>query len=136
MTLFFARQDFLPLEVAVHHDNSRFVIIQCPNEYKGQLAKIKESSKAGMLTITVIEALLSTERPRHSSSGRFSGILGNSFPCCQLLTAVVRSEVIPLYEIIAGHRRKRGSELAGKKTMPVLVRELDDDCSCSVKMEM
>ena len=31
------------------------------------------------------------------------------------------------YEIIAGHRRKRGSELAGKKTMPVLVRELDDD---------
>ena len=30
---------------------------------KGQLAKIKESSKAGMLTITVIEALLSTERP-------------------------------------------------------------------------
>lgn len=31
------------------------------------------------------------------------------------------------YEIIAGHRRKRGSELAGRETMPVLVRELDDD---------
>ena len=31
------------------------------------------------------------------------------------------------YEIIAGHRRKRGSELAGKTTMPVIVREMDDD---------
>ena len=31
------------------------------------------------------------------------------------------------YEIVAGHRRKRGSELAGKETMPVLVRTLDDD---------
>lgn len=31
------------------------------------------------------------------------------------------------YEIVAGHRRKRGSELAGKETMPVLIRALDDD---------
>ncbi len=31
------------------------------------------------------------------------------------------------YEIVSGHRRKRGSELAGRDTMPVLVRELDDD---------
>ena len=31
------------------------------------------------------------------------------------------------YEIIAGHRRKRGSELAGRDTMPVIVRALDDD---------
>jgi len=31
------------------------------------------------------------------------------------------------YEILAGHRRKRGSELAGRKTMPVIVRELDND---------
>ena len=31
------------------------------------------------------------------------------------------------YEIVAGHRRKRGSELAGKETMPVFIRELDDD---------
>ena len=31
------------------------------------------------------------------------------------------------YEIIAGHRRKRGSELAGRETMPVLIRSLDDD---------
>ena len=31
------------------------------------------------------------------------------------------------YEIIAGHRRKRGSELAGKTEMPVIVRNYTDD---------
>lgn len=31
------------------------------------------------------------------------------------------------YELIAGHRRKHASELAGKTTMLVIVRELDDD---------
>lgn len=31
------------------------------------------------------------------------------------------------YEVVAGHRRKRGCELAGKITMPVLVRDYTDD---------
>ncbi len=31
------------------------------------------------------------------------------------------------YEIIAGHRRKRGSELAGRTEMPVIVRNYTDD---------
>ena len=31
------------------------------------------------------------------------------------------------YELVAGHRRHRASELAGKETMPVIVRDLDDD---------
>lgn len=31
------------------------------------------------------------------------------------------------YEIIAGHRRKRGSELAGKTEMPMIVRNYSDD---------
>ena len=33
------------------------------------------------------------------------------------------------YEIISGHRRHRASELAGKETMPVIVRGLDDDAA-------
>ena len=40
---------------------------------------------------------------------------------------IVRPKPEGGYEIIAGHRRKRGSELAGRETMPVLIRELDDD---------
>lgn len=31
------------------------------------------------------------------------------------------------YEIVAGHRRMHGSKLAGKKTMPFIVRKMDDD---------
>lgn len=31
------------------------------------------------------------------------------------------------YEIIAGHRRKRGSERAGKTEMPIIVRNYTDD---------
>jgi len=31
------------------------------------------------------------------------------------------------YEILSGHRRKRGCELAGKSTMPVIVRSYTDD---------
>lgn len=31
------------------------------------------------------------------------------------------------YELVAGHRRMRASELAGLETMPVIVRQMDDD---------
>lgn len=44
-----------------------------------------------------------------------------------LSPGIVRPRPEGGYEIIAGHRRKRGSELAGRITMPVLVRNLDDD---------
>lgn len=33
------------------------------------------------------------------------------------------------YEIVSGNRRKRASELAGLETMPVIVREMDDDAA-------
>ena len=33
------------------------------------------------------------------------------------------------YEIVSGHRRHRASELAGKETMPAIVRDLDDDAA-------
>ena len=44
-----------------------------------------------------------------------------------LVPGIVRPRPKGGYEIVAGHRRKRGSELAGKDTMPVIVRSLDDD---------
>ena len=44
-----------------------------------------------------------------------------------LVPGIVRPRLEGGYEIVAGHRRKRGSELAGRETMPVLVRALDDD---------
>ena len=33
------------------------------------------------------------------------------------------------YELIAGNRRKRASEIAGVDTLPVIIRELDDDAA-------
>jgi len=44
-----------------------------------------------------------------------------------LVPGIVRPRQEGGYEIVAGHRRKRGSELAGRETMPVIVREMDDD---------
>jgi len=39
------------------------------------------------------------------------------------------------YELIAGHRRKRACELAGKETMRVIVREMDDDEAIMVMVD-
>lgn len=44
-----------------------------------------------------------------------------------LVPGIARPRAEGGYELIAGHRRKRASELAGKTTMPVIVRKLDDD---------
>lgn len=44
-----------------------------------------------------------------------------------LVPGIARPRAEGGYELIAGHRRRHGSELAGKATMPVLVRDLDDD---------
>lgn len=44
-----------------------------------------------------------------------------------LVPGLVRPREGGGYEMVAGHRRKKASELAGKETMPCIVRELDDD---------
>ena len=46
-----------------------------------------------------------------------------------LQPAIVRPSEDGNYEILSGHRRKRASELAGRKTIPAIVRELDDDAA-------
>ena len=44
-----------------------------------------------------------------------------------LVPGIVRPRPEGGYEIVAGHRHNRASELAGKETMPVIVREMDND---------
>jgi len=46
-----------------------------------------------------------------------------------LVPGLVRAKADGGYEMVAGHRRKKASELAGKETMPCIVRELDDDAA-------
>jgi len=49
--------------------------------------------------------------------------------------AIARPRTEGGYELISGHRRKHGSELAGKETMPVIVRELDDDAATIIMVD-
>lgn len=44
-----------------------------------------------------------------------------------LVPGIARPRAEGGYEIIAGHRRKHGSELAGKATMPMIIRNYTDD---------
>lgn len=46
-----------------------------------------------------------------------------------LTPAIVRPDPDGGYEIISGHRRHHASELAGRETMPAIVREMDDDAA-------
>lgn len=44
-----------------------------------------------------------------------------------LVPGLVRPKLDGGYEMVAGHRRKKASELAEKETVPCIVRELTDD---------
>ena len=46
-----------------------------------------------------------------------------------LQPVIVRTTKDGDYEILSGHRRKHACELAGRKTIPAIVRELDDDAA-------
>ena len=52
-----------------------------------------------------------------------------------LVPAIARPRTTGGYELIAGHRRKRGCELAGLATMPVIVRDLDDDAATIIMVD-
>ncbi len=52
-----------------------------------------------------------------------------------LVPAIARPDPNGGYELIAGHRRHHASELAGKETMPVIVRDLDDDAATIIMVD-
>lgn len=52
-----------------------------------------------------------------------------------LVPGIVRSRIEGGYELVAGNRRKRACELADKSSMPVIIREMDDDTSAIVMVD-
>lgn len=52
-----------------------------------------------------------------------------------LVPAIVRPRADGGFELISGHRRKHACELAGLTTMPVIVRNLDDDAATIIMVD-
>jgi len=52
-----------------------------------------------------------------------------------LVPAIARPDPDGGYELVAGHRRRRASELAEKETMPVIIRDLDDDAATIIMVD-
>ena len=52
-----------------------------------------------------------------------------------LVPAIVRPRADGGFELISGHRRKHACELAGLPTMPVIVRDLDDDAATIIMVD-
>ena len=52
-----------------------------------------------------------------------------------LVPAIARPDPEGGYELVAGHRRHRASELAEKETMPVIIRNLDDDAAIIIMVD-
>lgn len=52
-----------------------------------------------------------------------------------LVPAIARPDPEGGYEIVSGHRRHRASQLAGMETMPVIVRDLDDDAAIIIMVD-
>ena len=52
-----------------------------------------------------------------------------------LVPGIVRPDPDGGYEMIACHRRHRASQLAGKETIPVIVRNMDDDAAIIIMVD-
>jgi ParB family chromosome partitioning protein len=52
-----------------------------------------------------------------------------------LVPGLVRPKADGGYEAVAGHRRKKASELAGRETMPCIIREMDDDTATIIMVD-
>jgi len=52
-----------------------------------------------------------------------------------IVPAIARPDPNGGYELVSGHRRHHAGELAGLETMPVIVRELDDDAATIIMVD-
>ena len=52
-----------------------------------------------------------------------------------LVPAIARPREEGGYELIAGHRRKHACELAGRETMPVIVRDIDRNAAIIIMVD-
>lgn len=76
------------------------------------------------------------DHPFHGEQGDELRELARSIADHGVVTpGIVRTRPEGGYELISGHRRKAASELAGMATMPVVIRELDDDAATIIMVD-
>ncbi|MDO4541033.1 MAG: ParB/RepB/Spo0J family partition protein [Syntrophomonadaceae bacterium] len=106
----------------------------------------------GQIAMTPLDEIFTTEEARQDSQREkvLHIPLSELYPCAEhpfkvrddeemsemaesirqfgvMVPALARPRPEGGYELISGHRRLRGSQLAGRETMPVIVRQLDND---------
>ena len=86
------------------------------------------SDKNQIVNVTLSELQTFKNHPFHVNDDKEMEELAESIrEHGVLIPGIVRPRAEGGYELIAGHRRKHGSELAGKTEMPVIVRDYSDD---------
>ena len=94
------------------------------------MVKSKEESSSFTNTVQIVHISDLFHFPNHPFQVRSDDTMQATIESIKtygvLVPAIVRPRKEGGYEIIAGHRRKYACEQAGLKTMPVIVRDLDD----------
>ena len=102
-----------------------------------QCQKLKTYMETGRVIFLPIRGIRPNPmQPRkHFDTGGLQELAGSIRQYGVLVPAIVRPDADGGYELVAGHRRHHASELAGKETMPCIVRDLDDDAATIIMVD-
>ena len=110
------------LGIGLARDGKRVLLVDC--DPQGSLTASLDYQHPDQMENTLADVMsrIISNEPQIPGNGIIRHAEG-----VDLLPGIVRPRREGGYEIVAGHRRKRGCELAGRDTMPVIVRDMDDD---------
>lgn len=95
-------------------------------ELENVVVKRMEDQGVGVNDILLSEIVPGGGQPRHHFDEKGLQELASSIAKSGVVQPVLLRKLEKGYEIIAGERRVRASKLAGKTTVPAIVREVDD----------
>ena len=96
-------------------------------DYSKTLGVTAEDIKSGVLELSLTEVYANPNQPRKIFDDKALGELASSIKLNGvIMPIVVNKDGNGKYMIIAGERRFRASKLAGKETIPAIVKEYDE----------
>ncbi len=87
---------------------------------------VKETPKEEIIEIKLEDLRANPYQPRKTFDEESLNELASSISQYGVFQPIIVKKSIKGYEIIAGERRVRASKIAGKETIPAIVREFDD----------